>query len=260
MESVGRTIAFPGAYVWALGAALVLAGAVIPAWWAYLRTRAYPRAELSVMAVRDGPLRPAMVLLPAMPDGKRFAISDRPVTYGEFIRVVRSIPIDALCGITRLSLDDSERSVVCMSTPREAADYANLLTDEENQARRGNRIWLTPCYMSEDVNDVDLSCTGYRLPTVEEWSYAATTGAAPKTSAPQAQSAPVVPPDDEGCRNAAWFIFGMCDGPEIAVAAGRDGGLFAMRADGGVAVGSSYSHESSAAFRIVRTASNKEPF
>jgi hypothetical protein len=262
MERVRRTIAFPGAYIWALGAALILVGAVIPAWWAYLRTRAPAPTELSVMAIGDGPLRPAMVILPEMPDGKRFAISERPVTYGELIRVVREIPIDVLCGIAHLTRDDSEKSVVCMSTPSEAAYYANLLTDEENQVRRlKSQTWLTPCYKSEDVTNVDLSCTGYRLPTVEEWNYVATLGShALTTGSPQAQSAPVAGPDDKECLSGGWFIFGMCDALEIAVTAGRDGGPVAVKADGTDVAIFPYFPGRPAIFRIVRAISQTDAF
>jgi hypothetical protein len=259
MERIGRTIAFPGAYVWALGAALLLVGAGTPAWWAYLRTHAYAAAELSVMTVGDGPVRPPMVLLPVMPDGKRFAISERPVTFGEFIRVVGEITIEARCGSRRLTREDSERSVVCMSTLHEAAHYANLLTDEENQARRvSDQSWLTPCYKAGDINHVDLSCTGYRLPTVEEWSYAATlSSVAANTGTPRTRPTPVAEPENNECRSAAWFIFGMCDTSELAIAAE---GPAAMKVDGSDVVASPYDREHPATFRIVRTALRTDLF
>jgi hypothetical protein len=260
MERIGRIIAFPGAYVRALGAALLLVGVATPAWWAYLRTRAYIGVKASVTFAGDGPLRPAMLVLPPMPGGKRFAISERSVTYGEFFRVVGDIPINALCG-RPLTLDDLETPVVCVS-PGEAAYYANLLTDDENRARLvSDRTRITPCYKSAELNAVDMSCTGYRLPTVDEWSFAATLGSVtPNASAPQVQSAPVAGHDSGECRSAAWFIAGMCDALEIAIAAGRDGGPVAMKVYENDIAGSQYGPGVSATFRIARTASETEPF
>lgn len=250
MERLRRIIALPGYYVRALGVALFLMGAVTPAWWAYLRTRAYIGVKANVTFAWDGPVRPAMIVLPAMPSGKRFAISERPVTYGEFVRVVGDIPVNGHCD-RPLAVDPSESQVICIS-PREAAHYSEWLTDKENQARRiSGRKVLKPCYKSADVNDVDMSCTGYRLPTIEEWRYAVTLGSV------ASEASALAGPTNKGCRSASWFIFGMCDALEIAVR--LDGGPVGMKADGGGA-DFPYSATRPTAFRIVQTALEKDPF
>ena len=184
MERVGRTIAFPGAYVWALGSGASFLSALSPPHGRHLRTRAYAPAELSVTAIGDGPLRPAMVLLPATPNGKRFAISERPVTFGEFIRVVGEIAIDARCGSKRLTRDNSERSVVCLSTPRDAAYYANLLTDEESSSTCQQPNLAHALLQSCGYEPHGSKLHGYRLPTVEELSYAATAGSVQRLAPP----------------------------------------------------------------------------
>ena len=62
---------------------------------------------------------------------------------------------------------------------------------------------------------------------------------------------PAAGPDDNTCRGAAWFIFGMCDTPELAVAAE---GPVALKIEGSEVMNSPYHREHSATFRIVRTA------
>jgi hypothetical protein len=258
MERIERAIAFPGLYVCALGAALVLVGTVVPAGMAYVRTLSYVPADLSIKAIGDGPLRPSMVMLPPMPDGKQFLISERPVTFGEFIRVVGQIATVQRCGVEGLTENDLESPVNCKSTIREAAYYSNLLTDQENKARRlSNRTLLTNCYKVAEKNDIDPSCTGYRLPTIEEWTYAATGGSVtPDTSGPQAQTAGH---DHQGCRADEWFILGMCGTLELAVAAKPNRGPVAIIAEGPALVTSEYGPGSAATFRIVRLASGTDP-
>jgi hypothetical protein len=266
MERVEKAIAFSGLYVGALGATLLLVGLASPGGWAYLRTHSYAPAKLSIPLISDGPLRPSMALLPAMPDGKRFIISDRPVPFDQFSRIVGQIGTEESCGFEPLSRGNPGRSVTCQLTIREAINYANLLTERENAARsRDNRTSLTLCYkVTADShfevrdNNTGLSCTGYRLPTIEEWTYAATAGL--DTSTTSALQAQLARGDEHGCRADAWFIFDMCDAPELAVTPDREGRPVVIEAGGVGVVTSQYYPPSVANFRVVRIALEEDLF
>jgi TPR repeat protein len=244
MARAGGMIALPGPYVWSLGAVLIFVGAFMPAWWAFWRTRAYAPAELNVRAVGDGPLRPSMILLPAMPDGRQFAISERPVTFGELVRVVGGIAIDAACGERRLSRDLADKPVDCLLGLSQATAYANLLTDEENRARgESGRALLTRCYRSDDAVAAAQDCTGYRLPTVKEWTYVATAGSSAPDGATGAR-----------CKSEAWFLADLCDRPEIAMTEGAPAAAVSVKIDDGKVLATAYATGRTATFRIVATA------
>jgi len=254
MARAGGIIALPGSYVWSLGAALVFVGALIPVWWAYSRTRAFAPAQLNVMAVGDGPLRPSMILLPAMPDGRQFAFSESPVTFGEFVRVVGEIAIDAACGQRRLSRDLADKPVDCLLGLSQATAYANLLTDAENRARgESGRALLTRCYPTDDEVAADPACTGYRLPTVKEWSYVAMAGSSAAGDAASEEPAGAGGAEMR-CKSQAWFVADLCDHPEIAVTEDLPAAAVSVKTEVAKVSATPYASGRSATFRIVATA------
>jgi Sulfatase-modifying factor enzyme 1 len=217
-QSVSRTIAFHGAYVSSLGAILVVLGGVFPVWSVYYRTQSVAARVEFV----GGQLRPAMITLPPMADGTTVAIAETEVTQLHFQRVLGGLPrhvarqdISSWQGCPApFNRHTLEMPVTCV-TPAEAASYADSLTAIENRIREiKGEIPLTLCYHGTGVLRSDPGCTGYRLPTVEEWNYAA------KTADDQVENCrfshlPDCPDASLGPRNvkdlapSRWFLYNM---------------------------------------------------
>jgi formylglycine-generating enzyme required for sulfatase activity len=175
VQSVSRTVALHGLYVHGLGATLFVVGCIFPLWAVYHRTQVIT-AHLEIPA---GPLRPAMIRLPPMQDGTSFAIAESEVTQFHFYRVQGQMPRDVAgadisswksCPV-RLDLALPDMPLTCVSAV-EAAIYANNLTAIENRDRIHQ---LTACY-DWSGRPVNRPCSGYRLPSLDEWKYAATEG------------------------------------------------------------------------------------
>lgn len=135
--------------------------------------------------VTDGPLRPAMVVVPAgtftqgsgesegeaqanerpahLVTLRSFAIAVTEVTQGQYLRVMGERPS---------SQDGDDNLPVETVTWFDAVRFANRLSQLES---------LTPCYRveGEQVTWVSEAC-GYRLPTEAEWEYAARSSQATK--------------------------------------------------------------------------------
>jgi len=177
-QTVSRTIALEGRYVSLLGAMLIALGSGLPVWSVLHRTQAVA-ARIEFVG---GQLRPAMITLPPMADSTIIAIAESEVTQSQFHHVVGGIPRHiAHAGAdswqtcpTPFNRDTLRKPVACV-TPLEAAAYANRLTVLENSARqiKGEEP-LTPCYRAASIRRINPNCTGYRLPTVEEWNHAGT--------------------------------------------------------------------------------------
>jgi formylglycine-generating enzyme required for sulfatase activity len=176
-ERVSRTIAVDGAYVSAFGAILFVLGGALPVWSVYHRTQT---AAVHIEFV-GGQLRPAMIMLPPIADGSTFAIAESEVTQSQFHHVTHGMArhiASFLAGSWHTCPVPFDRRtlnlpVTCISV-REAIAYANDLTEIENRARslKGEPPFTT-CYAVATVMLANPHCTGYRLPTVEEWNYAA---------------------------------------------------------------------------------------
>lgn len=156
---------------------MIALGMVLPPWSVYSRTQT---AEVRV-EIAGGPLRPVMIQLPPMADGTTFAIAESEVSQLHLYRVFGWMPLHIAdrnsaswqaCPAP-FNLETFHMPATCVAA-RDAAEYANRLTTIENRARilKGETP-LTLCYDSGFLVS-DRTCTGYRLPTVEEWIYAAT--------------------------------------------------------------------------------------
>ncbi|HXO68736.1 MAG TPA: SUMF1/EgtB/PvdO family nonheme iron enzyme [Bradyrhizobium sp.] len=177
VDPVSRTIAVKVPRLRALAAILFTIGCVLPIWALYQRTQTLS----SDSKIPSGALRPAMVELPPLSDGTSFAIAESEVTQLQFHRVSRrTLQNAAHAGVdswdgcpVRLHAAGSDMPITCI-TPGEAARYANALTEIENGSS-GRQ--LTSCY-NEAGQWIDEKCSGYRLPTMDEWKHAASEGAA----------------------------------------------------------------------------------
>jgi hypothetical protein len=269
VERAGRTVAFPGAYISITGAIFLILGASLPAWSVYYRTRANAGDIDASIKIVGGALRPTMLLLPRTLNGKRFEIADRQVTFGQFLRVTGHVSRDAVRVMGRSSqtcpafvtLDTYETAILCV-TPLEATAYANALTTIENGTRRlSGEVLMTLCYGGQGLQVADPSCTGYRLPTVEEWRYAAASGSPVKDTGATPPAA-VVGSADATCPSSAWFIYGMCETAEIAIAGGYDSATpMVLGGSGGKAPSPLPSLEARTAigFRLVRVPTEADP-
>lgn len=173
-----RTIALSGYYVVALGSLLIALGLAVPIWSVYHRTQ----VKAARMEIIGGPVRPAMIILPAMPNGSAVAIAESEVTQAHFHRVMRGMTLTVAsphkeswerCPVP-FNANTFDMPVTCV-TPIEAAAYANGLTLIENSASElAHGTTLTACYMvhSRSVEPIP-DCSGFRLPTVDEWALAA---------------------------------------------------------------------------------------
>jgi Sulfatase-modifying factor enzyme 1 len=211
-----RNIALPASYIWVIGATLMIVGAVIPAWRAYSTTRSYAtHTNRKIVLIGDGPIRSPMVVLPPMPNGARFAITDHIVTNGQFLRAISFVSEDApdrfeevwnSCGVP-WSSDRIEDPISCVSES-DARKYANAVTAIENKVRQLSFIdeTLTPCY---NGSSADTNCTGYRLPTAEELVYALE---ANKSTALDENGCPMI---------TTWPIVDQCKMPELTSSPGN---------------------------------------
>jgi hypothetical protein len=174
---MSRTIALPGHYVAAFGSLLVALGLALPIWSVYRRTH----IGAARMEISAGPVRSAMVTLPPMPDGRTIAIAESEVTQGHFHRVMLRMPPTVAspaggawqrCPVP-FNADTLDKPVTCVA-PFEAAAYANGLTLLENSAKeQAEGRMLSVCYVMGNSVELIPDCTGFRLPTVDEWLFAA---------------------------------------------------------------------------------------
>jgi formylglycine-generating enzyme required for sulfatase activity len=219
VDSVSRTIAVNVPRLRVLAAMLFALGCVLPIWVLYQRTQTLS----SDSKIPSGALRPAMVELPPRSEGTIFAIAESEVTQLQFHRVWRSplhnvahAGVDSWDGCpVRLYAAGPDMPITCI-TPVEAARYANALTEIEN---RSSGRQLTSCY-NKFGQWTNQECSGYRLPTMEEWKHAASEGAAEldaigdkadctRAHLPHCDGVNKIPLEVKSLRSSAWQLFDM---------------------------------------------------